>query len=38
MNIESLIVPGVIAVMSCFAVVLGAVALYSRGGPPTSKR
>lgn len=38
MNIESLIVPGVIAVMSCFGLVLGAVALYSRGGSPPRER
>ncbi len=30
MNIETLVVPGVIAVMSIFAIVLGGVALYAR--------
>lgn len=33
MNIEQYVVPGVIGVMSLFALTLGLVTLYSRGGP-----
>ena len=32
MNIEPFFVPGVIIVMGVFGLVLGAVALYARGG------
>lgn len=32
MNIEPFFVPGVIAVMSVFALVLGGVTFYARGG------